>query len=59
MTAAGMAAYCLGLNLAVRSDVRSYFWHCIDSSKELDEKVTQALLSKGLYIRAPHIPVAK
>jgi len=59
LSGAGMMAYALGLNQAVRSDVRKYFWHCIDSSKELDEKVTQALLSKGLYIRAPYIPVAK
>jgi hypothetical protein len=59
MAAAGMTAYCLGLNQAVRSDVRKYFWHCIDSSKELDEKATQALLFKGLYIRAPYIPIAK
>lgn len=59
LSTGGMAAYSLGLSQAVRSDVRKYFWHCIDSSKELDEKVTQALLSKGLYIRAPYIPVAK
>jgi len=59
LSAGGMAAYTLGLNQAVRADVRKYFWKCIDSSKELDEKVTQALLSKGLYIRAPYIPVAK
>ncbi|MDR3564052.1 MAG: DUF3231 family protein [Negativicutes bacterium] len=59
LSAAGMAAYGLGLNQAVRPDVRNYFWRCIDSSKELDEKVTQALLSKGLFIRAPYIPVAK
>ena len=59
LSAAVMAAYSLGLSQAVRSDVRSYFWHCIDSSKELDEKVTQALLSKGLHIRAPYIPIAK
>jgi hypothetical protein len=54
-----MTAYTLGLNQSVRSDVRKYFWHCIDSSKELDEKVTQVLLSKGLYIRALYIPIAK
>jgi len=59
MSAVGIAAYGLGLSQAVRSDVCKYFWHCIDSSKELDEKVTQALLSKGLYIRAPYIPIAK
>ncbi len=59
LSAAGMAAYALGLNQAVRSDVRKYFWHCIDSSKELDEKVTQLLLAKGLYIRAPYLPIAK
>lgn len=58
LSAAGMRAYALALNQAVRSDVRTYFWRCIDSSKELNEKVTQALLSKGLYIRAPYIPVA-
>lgn len=59
LSGAGMLAYSFGLNQAVRSDVRAYFWHCLDSSKELDEKVTQALLSKGSYIRAPYIPVAK
>ncbi|SMC74861.1 DUF3231 family protein [Sporomusa malonica] len=59
LSAAGMAAYALGLNLAVRSDVRQYFGHCIDSTKELSDKVTQTLLSKGVYIRAPYIPVPK
>lgn len=59
LSAAGMTAYALGLNLAARSDVRQYFSHCIDSSKELSDKVTQTLLSKGVYIRAPYIPIPK
>jgi len=59
LAGAGMMAYALGQNQAVRSDVRKYFWHCIESSRELDEKVTQVLLSKGLYIRAPYIPVPR
>lgn len=59
LSGAGLTAYALGLTQAVRFDVRQYFWHCIESSRELNEKVTQALLSKGLYIRAPYIPAAK
>lgn len=59
LAGAGMMAYALGLNQAVRADVRKYFQRCIESSSELDEKATQVLLSKGLYIRAPYIPVPK
>ncbi|SDE97650.1 DUF3231 family protein [Sporomusa acidovorans] len=59
LSGAGMKAYILGLSQAVRSDVRKYFGDCIDSSQELNEQVTQALLTKGLYIRAPYIPIPK
>lgn len=57
LSTAGMAAYGLAVALAVRSDVRSYFLTCNQSTMELDEKVTQVLLSKGLYIRAPYVPL--
>jgi len=57
LSTAGMTGYSLSVALAVRSDVRNHFLACNQSTMELDEKVTQMLLSKGLYIRAPYIPL--
>ncbi|WP_047155434.1 DUF3231 family protein [Aneurinibacillus tyrosinisolvens] len=55
MARMGLAAYSVALPLAARSDVRDFFKDCIASSTELDDKATQVLLSKGIYVRPPYI----
>lgn len=49
--------YLNSLSAATRSDVRSYFSECIDTSKEIHQKATEVLLSKGLLMKAPTIPI--
>jgi spore coat protein CotF len=51
----GIGAYGLALAIAARSDIRNFYKECIREATELDDKVTEILLSKGLYIRAPFI----
>lgn len=47
--------YALSKTLAVRSDIDSYFSECLLELKEYDTKAKSLLLSKGLFIRSPHI----
>lgn len=55
MAKTGFAAYGISASLSARSDVREYFNKCLTLNKEINNKVKDALLSKGLYIRAPFI----
>lgn len=55
----GMAAYSLALNQVARPDIRGYFTECVKSSMDLYNKVSDTLLSLGLFIRAPHVEVPK
>lgn len=55
MARLGMNKYSMALYLSARSDVREYYNECMASSTELDNKATNVLLNKGLYIRAPYI----
>lgn len=59
MARLGLAAYSLSLSLSARADVRKFYQACLNSSMEIDQKVTTNLLSKGVYIRAPYIPPAE
>jgi hypothetical protein len=45
--------------LSVRSDVREFYTECNQASIRLHKKVSDTLLKKGLYIRAPYIEVSK
>ena len=45
--------------LSARSDVREFYTECNQSSIRLHKKVSDILLKKGLYIRAPYITVSK
>ncbi len=49
----------LTLGLLTRSDVREVFNKSIVSSMEYFDKVTNTLLSKGLYIRYPNVTISK
>jgi spore coat protein CotF len=53
----GIGAYGLALTISARSDIRKFYEECIREATELDNKVTEILLSKGLYIRAPYISI--
>lgn len=59
MSRLGLAAYTLALSLAARADVRSFYQNCITSSIEIDKKITDLMLAKGIFIRSPYIPPAK
>ena len=49
--------YATALPMAARADIREYFTECLASSAELYNRVSSVMLSKGVYIRAPYIPV--
>jgi hypothetical protein len=53
----GMIAYGLALSLAARQDVRHFLKECITTSADLDERATQVMLSKGIYVRPPYITI--
>lgn len=57
MARIGLQRYGLALTSSARADVRKFLHECISTSAELDEKATQAELSKGLYVRSPYIPI--
>ncbi|ABR50490.1 hypothetical protein Amet_4418 [Alkaliphilus metalliredigens QYMF] len=54
-----MGAYTLILNHVARSDVRNFFSDCISESVELYNKVSDVLLSQGIFIRAPKVEFSK
>lgn len=51
----GLAGNGLGLSLSTRKDIRDYYSQSLNHSNELQVKVTQVMLEKGIYIRAPYI----
>jgi spore coat protein CotF len=59
MARIGLTAYSLALPITVRSDVRDFYNKALSSSAELSDKVTNILLSKGLFTRPPYISVPK
>ena len=54
-----MPRYTLTLGLLTRSDIREVFSKSIVSSLGYFDKVTNTLLSKGLYIRYPNVTISK
>lgn len=53
----GMTVYTQALAMSSRTDIRSFYSECLDSSRELDNKTTGILLSKGLHVKPPYISV--
>ena len=47
--------YSNSLSLASRSDVRSYFSECLNTSIEIHQSATEVLLAKGLLLKSPNI----
>lgn len=54
-----MHNYTLILNQIARFDITDYFSKCIYESIEIYKKSAQLRLSKGIFIRAPHVEVPK
>ena len=59
MAKIALSSYSLSSAIAVRPDVRKFYSACTKSALELNERVIQLQLSKGIFIRAPYIPVPK
>lgn len=57
MSRVGLNAQSLAIALAARSDILDFHNESLASAAELNHKVTQVLLSKGLYIRPPYISI--
>jgi hypothetical protein len=53
MARIGLNSYGLSLSLSARGDIRDYYNDCLNDVRTLDNEVTNILLNKGLYIRAP------
>jgi len=53
----GLVNYGFALHSTARSDVHDFFVECVASGTELSAKADNVLLSKGLYVRPPYIPV--
>lgn len=52
-----LQGYSMNLSLAVRADIYSYFNECISQVTTILREVKELLLSKGLYIRSPYLPI--
>lgn len=52
-----LQGYSLNLSLAVRKDVYSHFNECITQLTLFLREVKELLLSKGLYIKSPYLPI--
>ena len=57
MAKIGSSAYSLGLWMSARTDIRAYFTETAASTFELHNRAVSVLLSKGIYVRAPYVPV--
>lgn len=49
--------YSTALQTAVRTDIRQYFTECVADPVELYNRTVSVMLSKGIYMRPPYIPV--
>ncbi|WP_391795998.1 DUF3231 family protein, partial [Streptomyces sp. NPDC014727] len=57
MARAGLLAYGGSLGMSIRKDIRDYFIEGISETTKLYDKSTQVMLNKGIFLRAPYIPV--
>ncbi|MFC5650730.1 DUF3231 family protein [Paenibacillus solisilvae] len=57
MAKVGLVTYSMTYTMASRSDIRSFFHDTLLKTVKLDQKVTEVLQSKGLYIRPPYMPI--
>lgn len=51
--------YSSALQTSSRTDIRKYFTECVNDAAEIYNRSVSALLSKGMYVRPPYIPIPK
>jgi len=49
--------YSTAMQMSTRADVRKFFTECVADPAEIYNRVVSVMLSKGIYMRPPHIPV--
>jgi hypothetical protein len=54
---AGLSIYSIAIPLVFRKDIKEFFSNCMISTMELMEQIKDVLMSKGLSIKPPYIPV--
>jgi hypothetical protein len=54
---AGMSIYSIAIPLVYRKDVKEFFRYCMDCTMDLIDQIKEILMSKGLIIKPPIIPV--
>ncbi|MHB8158070.1 MAG: DUF3231 family protein [Desulfocucumaceae bacterium] len=54
---ARLDGYSTALQMATRADVRKYFTECIADPVEILNRTVNVMLSKGIYLRPPFIPM--
>ncbi|WP_338450021.1 DUF3231 family protein [Niallia oryzisoli] len=59
MSSVELQVHSLSLSLCSRSDVNDYYREVLNGSADTDTKARELALQKGLFIRAPHIPIPK
>lgn len=57
LTRSRLDGYSTALYMSTRTDVRKYFTECVADPAEIYNRTVSAMLSKGIYMRPPHIPV--
>ncbi|GGA32323.1 DUF3231 family protein [Paenibacillus physcomitrellae] len=57
MAKVGLAVHSQAYSMSTRADVRIFFGDCLQQVMLMDQKATELLQSKGLFIRPPHIPI--
>jgi hypothetical protein len=59
MSRYAMGAYGLAYHNVARVDIRNYFSECIKTLMDMHEKIADTLLNMGVFVKAPHVEVAK
>lgn len=54
---AGMSVYSIAVPLMARLDLSEFFTKCLLETTDLCNRINQTLLSKGLFVRPPVVPV--
>ncbi|GAB4072701.1 hypothetical protein GCM10028778_04460 [Barrientosiimonas marina] len=53
----GLSSYSLALSLSSRDDIMAYYEDCLSETVKLHNWAKSVAKQKGIYVRAPHIPV--
>ncbi|MGB8953754.1 MAG: DUF3231 family protein, partial [Tumebacillaceae bacterium] len=59
MAKIGTTSNGMGVSMSARTDIRTFFTESSASAFELYNKASSLLLSKGLFIRAPYVPIPR